>query len=110
MNEGVIVVALLGLFILGFYKMFTDEHRYTTRVSTIFWPYPIYIGAKEVYRYWSTTSEERRYEEACLNSMSVINISRKARLSYCECMVEKRNKFYCARKVFGISPPAGRGF
>ena len=48
--------SVLGLFIMflyafGLYSIVVDDHRYTTKdvfIGTIFFPYPIWVGGKEV--------------------------------------------------------------
>lgn len=97
-----LVTALFLLYIFGIYKIIVDDHRYTTKdVAIAFFvpPYRWWVGGKEVYRISTTTPEERALEQECLDSTEALGLGRKARLRFCECIVETRNVQQCKYRI-----------
>ena len=95
--------ALFLLYIFGMYKIVADDHRYTTKdvaIGLIVFPYPWWVGGKEVYRIATTSSEDRALEEKCLDATEALGLKQKSRLRFCECMVETRNEEQCRQKIF----------
>ena len=99
----VLGAAFFLLYIFGMYKIVTDDHRYTTKdvaIGLIVFPYPWWVGGKEVYRVATTSSEDRALEERCLDAAEAIGLQQKSRLRFCECIVETKNEDQCRRKIF----------
>lgn len=100
----VIGAFLFLLYIFGMYEIIVDDHRYTTKdvvIGAVAFPYPWWVGAKEGYRFLTTTSEDREIEEKCLDAFEALNMPRKSRLRLCESMVETRDPEACKSKIFG---------
>lgn len=96
-------IALFLLYIFGMYKIVADDHRYTTKdvvIGLVAFPYPWWVGGKEVYRIANTSSEDRALEEKCLDATEALGLKQKSRLRFCECIVETRNEEQCKQKIF----------
>lgn len=96
-------IALFLLYIFGMYKIVADDHRYTTKdvvIGLVVFPYPWWVGGKEVYRIATTSSENRAIEEKCLDATEAAGLQQKSRLRFCECLVETRNEEQCRQKIF----------
>lgn len=96
-------IAFFSIYILGMYKIVSDDHRYTSKdviIGAIMFPYPIWIGGKEVYRTITTSSENRKNEEKCLDATEALGMKQKSRLRFCECMVETNNEDQCQERIF----------
>lgn len=99
----VLSLALFLLYIFGMYTIITDDHRYTTKdvvIGAVAFPYPWWVGAKEIYHITSTSSEDRAMETRCLDTTEAIGMGRKSRLRFCECLVETKNENQCKQKIF----------
>lgn len=99
----VFTIGLVLLYIFGMYKIIADDHRYTTKdvaIGVIVFPYPWWVGGKEVYRIVTTSSEDRALEEKCLDATEALGLNQKSRLRFCECMVETRNENQCKERIF----------
>jgi hypothetical protein len=96
---GVLLFILYGV---GIYEIIVDDHRYTTKdvvIGAVFFPYPWYVGAKELYRFATTTSEFRASEAKCLDASETLGMPRNARLRYCECFAELQSPNACRAKI-----------
>ena len=77
--------------------------RYTTKdvvIGAIFFPYAWWAGGSEGYRILTTSSEDRKFEENCLDASEALGLKRKSRLRYCECLVETGKRETCKAKIF----------
>jgi hypothetical protein len=95
--------ALFLLYIFGMYKIVVDDHRYTTKdvaIGMFVFPYPWWVGGKEIYRISTTSSEDRALEEKCLDATEALGLRQKSRLRFCECIVETRDEERCKQKIF----------
>lgn len=98
-----ITMTFFSIYLLGMYKIITDDHRYTTKdvvIGSIFFPYPLWIGTKEGYRIITTTSEELKNVEKCLDENEALGLKQKSRLRFCECMVETNDVNQCQQRIF----------
>ena len=95
---------LFLLWIVGISEIVLDDHRYTSKdvvIAAIVFPYPWWVGSKVVYRYMTTTSEEREIEEKCLDASEGLGMPRKSRVRFCDCYVETQDSEICKVKIFG---------
>ena len=95
---------LFILYIYGMYAIIVDDHRYTTKdvvIGAVVFPYPWWVGAKEGYRIMSTSSDDRKIEEKCLDALETVGVPRKSRLRYCECVTKTHDREACKSKIFG---------
>ncbi len=101
---GVVIYCLIFLlFGFGMYKIMADDHRYTTKdaiIGVVFFPYSVWVGGTEAYRILTTSSEDREFEENCLDASEALGLQRKSRLRYCECLVETGKRETCKAKIF----------
>ena len=101
---GVVILFLLSLLYgFGIYQIITDDHRYTTKdvlIGVAIFPYTVWVGGKNAYRILTTSSEDREFEENCLDASEALGLKRKSRLRYCECLVETGNPKTCKAKIF----------
>lgn len=98
---GMIALILFLLYFFGMYKIISDDHRYTTKdvvIGAVVFPYPWWVGSKELYRYVTVSSEDRAFESMCLDKTESMGIKRKMRLSLCECIVETRDENQCKKR------------
>jgi len=99
-----LAVALVLLSIFGDYKIAQDDERYTAKdayISAYIIPfYSCWVGAKELYRIATTSSENRQLEDKCLHVAEVQVLDRKIRLRFCECIAETRNAEQCQKTIF----------
>lgn len=96
-------ITLFLLYIFGMYKIVADDHRYTTKdvaIGLVVFPYPWWVGGKEVYRLATTSSANRDIEEKCLDATEAAGLKQKSRLRFCECFVEIKNEEQCRQKIF----------
>ncbi len=106
MSDFLSVVIWFLLFLLygfGMYQIIADDHRYTTKdvlIGAAFFPYSWWVGGKEAYRILTTSSEDREFEENCLDVSEALWLKRKSRLRYCECLVETGKPTFCQAKIF----------
>lgn len=94
--------ALFLLYIFGIYKIIIDDHHYTTKdvaIAVFVFPYPWWVSGQEIYRILTTSSEERALEEECLDSTEALGLGRKARLRFCDCIVETKNLQQCKQRI-----------
>ena len=99
----VIYVLFFLLYGFGIYEIIADDHRYTTKdalIGVVFFPYSMWVGGKEAYRILTTSSEDREFEENCLDASEALGLQRKSRLRYCECLVETGIVEICRAKIF----------
>ena len=100
----VVVGAILFLlYIFGLYEIVVDDHRYTTKdvvIGAVLFPYPMWVGGYEIYRFMSISAEDRDTEEKCLDASEAIGMPRRSRLRYCECFVETNDPLICKSKIF----------
>ncbi|MEQ1815247.1 MAG: hypothetical protein ABL861_02015 [Nitrosomonas sp.] len=104
MSGAILPIILFSLYIFGMYSIIADDHRYTTKdvvIAAVIFPYPWWVGGKEIYRLASTSSEDRALEEKCLDATEAIGLKQKSRLRFCECMVEMKDENQCKLKIFG---------
>jgi hypothetical protein len=99
-----VIVGFFGLlYFFGLYVIIVDDYRYTTKdvvIAAVVFPYPWWVGGKEVYRFITTSSEDRVFEKKCLETSEAIGLSKNSRLRYCECLVETKNAELCKSKIF----------
>ncbi len=103
MLGGALGIAVFLLYIFGMYTIVSDDHRYTTKdvvIGAIFFPYPWWVGGKEVYRIATTSSEDRALEGKCLDATEALGLKQKSRLRFCKCLVETKNEDQCRQKIF----------
>ena len=103
LTEVTLPVILISLYIFGMYFIIADDHRYTTKdvvIGAVFFPYPWWVGGKEVYRIATKSSEDRELEAKCLDATEAVGFKQKSRLRYCECIVETKNESECKQKIF----------
>lgn len=99
---GIIAAVLFALYAFGVYKIIADDHRYTTKdvvIGVVVFPYPWWVGAKELYRLATTSSEDREFEEKCLDASEALGLGRNSRLRYCSCLVETKSPELCKTKI-----------
>ncbi len=99
---GVIAAVLFALYALGVYTIIADDHRYTTKdvaLAIAFFPYPWWVGAKELYYLATTSSKDREFDQQCLDALEAQGVSPGSRLRYCSCMVETRNFPLCKKRL-----------
>ena len=92
------------LYIFGMYGIITDDHRYTTKdvmIGAVVFPYPMWVGGKEAYKFMTTSAEDRDTEVKCLDASEALGMPRKSRLRFCECFVETKDPETCKSKIFG---------
>ena len=92
------------LYIFGMYEIITDDHRYTTKdvvIGGVLFPYPMWVGGKETYKFMTTSAEYRDTEVKCLDASEALGMPRKSRLRFCECFVETKDPETCKSKIFG---------
>ena len=102
-SGAILGIILFALYIFGMYSIITDDHRYTTKdlvIGTVIFPYPWWVGGKEIYRLVTTSSEDRALEKKCLDATEAIGLKQKSRLRFCECMIETKDESQCNEKVF----------
>ena len=102
-SGAILPIIPFALYIFGMYAIIADDHRYTTKdvvIGAVIFPYPLWVGGKEVYRLASTSSEDRALESKCLDATEAVGIKRKSRLRFCECLVETKDENQCKQKVF----------
>ena len=96
-------IVLFVLYIFGMYKIVSDDHRYSTKdvvIGAVLFPYPWWVGGKELYRIATISSEDRAIEEKCLDAAEAFGLKQKSRLRFCECIVEIKNEEQCKQKIF----------
>ncbi len=101
--QALLYFLLILLFCFGIYKIIADDHRYTTKdvfIGIVFPPYTFWVGGTEAYRILTTSSEDREFEEKCLDMSEALGLQRKSRLRYCECLVETGKRETCKAKIF----------
>ena len=94
---------LFLLYIFGMYEIIVDDHRYATKdvaIAVLVFPYPLWVGGKETYRFITTSAEDRDTEEKCLDASEALGMPRKSRLRFCECFVEAKDPQTCKSKIF----------
>jgi len=85
------------------YEIIVDDHRYTTKdvaIAAVFFPYPWWVAGKEGYRFLITSSEDREFEEKCLDASEALGMPRQSRLRYCECFAETKDPETCKTNIF----------
>ena len=99
---GIAIAVLVVSYVFGVYKIIADDHRYTTKdvvIGLIIFPYPWLVASKEFYRIATMSSEDRQFEEKCLDASEAIGLGRNSRLRYCTCLVETKNPQMCETKI-----------
>lgn len=99
---GIVGVALFALYLFGVYKIIADDHRYTIKdvvIGVVIFPYPWWVASKELYHIATISSEDRQFEEKCLDASEAIGLQRNSRLRYCSCLVETRDTKACQAKI-----------
>lgn len=98
----IIVAVLFALYAFGVYTIIADDHRYTTKdvaLAIAFFPYPWWVGAKELYYLATTSSEDRQFEDHCLDALEARGVGGNLRLRYCSCMAETRSNQLCEKRL-----------
>ena len=93
---------LLLLWVVGFYSIVSDDHRYSAKhvaIGVFVFPYTWWIGGKTLYHLASTSPQERKFEEECLNGSEALGIPPQSRVRLCDCVLETHNAAACSQKV-----------
>jgi len=96
----IVWILMIGGYTFGMYKIASDDHRYTAKhvmVAAIAFPYPWWVSAKEMYRLATLSSQQRAYEEKCLDDTEAQGMPRKMRLKLCECVASTSDVEACAK-------------
>lgn len=96
-------LALFTLYVGGLYEIISDDQRYTTKdavLAFVIFPYPMWVGVKEAYRYFTVSAADRQFEDECLTTTEALGVPRESRLRYCDCFTKTKNEKMCEGKVF----------
>src|SRR6266566_9994887 len=99
--EPFFTVFFIALYVFGLYTLIVSD-RYTAKqvvIATIIFPYPMWVTAKETYRFAHTTSDERRIENACWSRLVNTPLAQSDKETFCDCFVKKQNVETCATQV-----------